>query len=101
MSRWTVAALLAFLPLGAVAGLFGPANYDDCILENMKGIADRAAAGAVMAACARRFPETSPAAGAAAQEALAASRQKAKVTEPTPVAPDDRGFTNFVPVPRK
>jgi len=57
---------------GASAGWFGPSTYDECILENMKGVADRAAAGAIMGVCERKFYETSPASRAAAREAVAA-----------------------------
>lgn len=38
------------------AGLFGPSNYEECVLENMKGIQSNTAAGAVMQACRKKFP---------------------------------------------
>jgi hypothetical protein len=43
--------------LPAVAGLFGPSNYEECVLENMKGIQSNTAAGAVMQACRKKFPQ--------------------------------------------
>jgi len=39
------------------AGLFGPSNYEECVLENMKGIQSNTAAGAVMQACRKKFPQ--------------------------------------------
>ncbi|MBX9594072.1 MAG: hypothetical protein K2X46_06895 [Roseomonas sp.] len=33
----------------------GPSNYDDCILQNMRGVGDRFAAHYVEESCARRF----------------------------------------------
>ena len=38
------------------AGWFGPSNYDECILENMKGIADKSAVFAIKQACGNKFP---------------------------------------------
>ena len=57
----TVVALLLF-PTAALAGLLGPSNYDECILENMKGIGDRTAASAIVLACRSKFPEKKAAA---------------------------------------
>ena len=34
----------------------GPSDYDECILENMKGINDKTAAGLVMQSCMAKFP---------------------------------------------
>ena len=34
----------------------GPRDYDECILENMKGINDKTAAGLVMQSCMAKFP---------------------------------------------
>ncbi len=35
---------------------FGPKNFDDCIIENMKGITSDAAAGSIRMACRQKFP---------------------------------------------
>jgi len=60
MNRTIIAvAALAFHSV-AFAGWFGPSNYDECILENMKGVGDRAAAGQIIQACARKFPSPAP-----------------------------------------
>ena len=51
------------LPMSANAGLFGPGNYEECVLDNMKGITSDQAAGAVAAACRSKFskpPEVDP-----------------------------------------
>ena len=40
------------------AGLFGPADYDECILENMKDVSDKSAAYSIRTSCRAKFPET-------------------------------------------
>jgi hypothetical protein len=44
------------------AGWFGPATYQECILENMKGVTSDEAARSIRVACAQQFPrpDTSP-----------------------------------------
>ena len=54
------ALTLFFLPLVASAGWFGPSNYDECILENMTGAAQREAAIMIRMACERKFPGPAP-----------------------------------------
>jgi hypothetical protein len=39
------------------AGWFGPKNYDECILENMKGVTLRQAVWAIQNSCRAKFPE--------------------------------------------
>jgi hypothetical protein len=85
MTFVTVAAVLTLLPLAAGAGVLGPSNYDECILEHMKGVGDRAAAGAIMQACAAKFPKKKPVA-------------KAEPPQPDKlIFPDSNGFTNVIP----
>tara|TARA_B100001057_G_scaffold370139_1_gene373954 strand:+ start:46 stop:438 length:393 start_codon:yes stop_codon:yes gene_type:complete len=52
--------LLIFLLIGyaetSSAQLFGPRNYEDCIIEGMQGIASDLAAEAVRSACREKFP---------------------------------------------
>ncbi len=53
--------VLAFLALmmiwsPAYAGLLGPDNFDDCILEKMPGVTSNAAASAIWQACRNKFP---------------------------------------------
>lgn len=44
----------------AFAGLFGPSNYEDCVLENIKSVTNDAAANAVRSACAGKFKPKNP-----------------------------------------
>lgn len=62
MKKW--AAILAVTtvcyPAVALAGLFGPSNYDECILENMRGVGSDIAARVVARACRSQFPVNLP-----------------------------------------
>jgi len=53
--------LLIFLLVGyaetSSAQLFGPRNYEDCIIEGMQGVTSDVAARAVQAACFNKFRE--------------------------------------------
>jgi hypothetical protein len=40
----------------AFAGLFGPSNYDECVLEHLKGVSSDVGARMVAAVCAKQFP---------------------------------------------
>lgn len=63
MKRRTVflVTIVCFAASGAAnAGLFGPDNYDECILKGMKGVVSDVAARAIQSACRNKFPETSP-----------------------------------------
>lgn len=40
----------------ADAGLFGPSSYEDCILENMRGVSSDRAATNIARACRTKFP---------------------------------------------
>ncbi len=40
----------------AVAGFFGPSTFDECVLENMKGVTSDVAAAAIYNSCRHRFP---------------------------------------------
>ena len=55
------AFVLAY-PLTVTAGLFGPDNYEECILDSMKGVTSDVAARAIAGACAKKFPAEKPAA---------------------------------------
>jgi len=37
--------------------LFGPNNFNDCIIENMKGVTSDSAAASIRMACRQKFPE--------------------------------------------
>lgn len=47
---------ILFLPIYTSAGFFGPSNYDECVLENMKGVTSDQAARAIQVACRKKFP---------------------------------------------
>lgn len=54
--RLTVAVTFACLSGLTQAGLFGPSNYDDCVLEGVKNAKTDAAVNAVRSACYNKFP---------------------------------------------
>lgn len=45
------------LPFALLVSGCGPSNYDDCILENMKGVSDRVAAFSIRNACKNKFTD--------------------------------------------
>ena len=47
----TIILLLSILPSVGTAHIFGPSNYEDCIIEGMQGVASDVAAVAVRSAC--------------------------------------------------
>lgn len=51
--------LILFTPLVGNAGFFGPSDYNECILESMKGVTSDLAAAAIRRSCRDKFP-TSP-----------------------------------------
>ena len=53
---FTVICLLIWMPIPAMGGWFGPSNYEECILKNMKGVTSDEAARAIRGACRREFP---------------------------------------------
>ena len=55
MSKTILIILFFSLTKNGHAGLFGPSNYDECILENTKGIASDDAANLVRQACRDKF----------------------------------------------
>ena len=48
-------SLLFLIESNAIAGIFGPNNYDECILENMKGTQTEQASLLVANSCASKF----------------------------------------------
>lgn len=49
--------LFALLPSTLAAGWFGPKNYEDCVLDNMKGVESDKAAILISKSCHLKFPE--------------------------------------------
>ena len=56
----TASLLILFMPLVGNAGLFGPSDFNECILESMKGVTSDAAAHAIRRACWEKFPKKKP-----------------------------------------
>lgn len=48
------------VPLTCYSGLFGPSNYEECVLENMKGVVSDQAARQIAHACYEKFPKYEP-----------------------------------------
>ena len=53
----TASLLILFVPLVGNAGLFGPSDYNECILESMKGVTSDVAAGVIVRSCREKFPK--------------------------------------------
>lgn len=58
--RGVLAFALALLSGAAHAGLFGPSNYEECVLDSMKGVTSDVAARAIMRSCQEKFPVKRP-----------------------------------------
>ncbi|TKB08404.1 hypothetical protein [Desulforhopalus sp. IMCC35007] len=56
MKKFLLALCVLSVPCSSVAGWFGPDNYEDCILENSKGVDSDVAARLVHNACRKKFP---------------------------------------------
>jgi hypothetical protein len=85
--------MLAVMSSPAAAGLFGPSNYDECVLTNLKGVSSDMGARMVAAACARQFPDKKPAARPATKPPAAAPSGAVE-------APGySNGFADFKPDP--
>jgi hypothetical protein len=95
MKRLALAMFCAAVSGTATAGLFGPSNFDECILANMKGVGSDMAARAVAASCAKQFPQANPA------EKSAAPTTGRRDDRRGPSAPKPGEYTNFVPDPAK
>jgi hypothetical protein len=50
----TIAVLLGSVGVSS-AGLFGPSNYDECVLDRMQGVQSDLAARVIIAACSSKF----------------------------------------------
>jgi hypothetical protein len=54
---FTVICLFIWMPIPAMGGWFGPSNYEECILKNMKGVASDKAVLEIRRACRAKFPK--------------------------------------------
>lgn len=50
-------SLVILIPSAASAGWLGPNNYNECILESMKGVTSDVAARLVARSCSEKFPD--------------------------------------------
>ena len=55
--RVAVFLLVTFLSSGSLVGCFGQSNYDECIIESIKGVTSDVAARLVALSCREKFPE--------------------------------------------
>ncbi len=54
---FAVICLFIWMPIPAMGGWFGPSNYEECILKNMKGVTSDKAVLEIRRACRAKFPE--------------------------------------------
>lgn len=57
MKKTSLIFVCVLFPLVANAGWFGPKDYDECILESMKGVTSDIAARAIQRSCRKKFPK--------------------------------------------
>jgi hypothetical protein len=99
MPRPVFATLLAALLAIPGAARSEPSNYDECILDAMKGVSSDVAARAIIESCRRLFPdapEAPPAAAAASGAAAAAAASQAASATASPAtasAPESAAMT--------
>lgn len=55
--HWAFVLCALGLPVSALAGWFGPSNYNECILDNVRGVVNNTAALVVEHACREKFPK--------------------------------------------
>ena len=57
-----IALFIAFVSLSLAStanawSIFGPSNFEDCVLANMKGVSSDTAASSIRLACRKKFPQ--------------------------------------------
>lgn len=57
MIKYCLIIIACIYPSVSIGGWLGPSNYDECILESMKGVTSDAAAGAIVRSCRAKFSE--------------------------------------------
>jgi hypothetical protein len=60
LSLVSVTCLSTLVTRPSNADWFGPDDYDECILESMKGVTSDVAAKAIIRACRKKFPSDAP-----------------------------------------
>jgi len=56
--KYLVFFWLFLIPFNAYAGMFGPSNFWECILDEMPGVKNDAVAIAIQGKCRKKFPTT-------------------------------------------
>jgi hypothetical protein len=56
MTKFCLIIITCIYPSISLAGWFGPSNYDECVLESMKGVTSDMAARAIILSCRDKFP---------------------------------------------
>lgn len=74
-----VACVYAPVSLGGWFG--GPSNYNDCILESMKGVTSNTAAQWIVLSCRDKFPEKTPNDPEASENVVSQLTGRARVTD--------------------
>lgn len=60
MIKYCLIIIACIYPSVSIGGWLGPSNYDECVLESMKGVTSDAAAGAIVRSCRSKFSEKIP-----------------------------------------
>ena len=55
-----ISIILTIVCKSAISGWFGPSNYDECVIEGMKGVNGDIAARAIIKSCLNKFPPPPP-----------------------------------------
>lgn len=76
MKPLILGALLTLASLPATSGWFGPSDFNECLLENMKGVSSNSAALAIATACRAQFPLPHPKPPTAEEQAKAEEHQR-------------------------
>ena len=56
MIKFCLIIIICMYPSISLAGWFGPSNFDECVLESMKGVTNDVAATAIIRSCHAKFP---------------------------------------------
>lgn len=85
MKKWAAIFVVSTVcyPTVALAGLFGPSTYDECLLENLKGVGSDLAARAVAGVCSRKFPPKPVAAKVISPSATVPASSRGKSVDPS------------------
>ncbi len=61
ITRYALITTICITPSVSLAGWLGPGNYEECILDSMKGVTSDLAARAIISSCRNKFPVKSSA----------------------------------------